>query len=155
MESYKYNHLKANASNLKEASANIKKHLAKEFPGIKFSLKTTSSTLSSSLHITYTDGPVSEQVEMVVKIFEYDHKGSDIMTDYFESLPTEFTTIYGGWDYIHITRKMSEQTRDEILEEVKKELGESGAFYEREITRNDFLVSTNIPAGVMKKYLLD
>jgi hypothetical protein len=62
-----------------EVAVIIRGQLRRAFPGQKFSVRSKSFAGGSSVDIYWTDGPLTEQVEAVVKRWE--RKGFDGMTD--------------------------------------------------------------------------
>jgi len=52
-----------------ETAKLIRKVLKKEFPGVKFSVRTKSYSMGASITVGWTDGPTSEQVDKAVQPF--------------------------------------------------------------------------------------
>ena len=117
-----FSNLTENPANIRQKTDNVRKHLRHCFPGVKFSVRYSSGTWSDGIRISYADGPVSEAVEKVARLFAYDSSNCDPMTDYYEYNPTEFTRTFGGFTFIFIDRKTSEETYKELREEVAKGL---------------------------------
>ena len=69
-----------------ETAKLIRKSLKKAFPGVKFSVRSTSYSGGGSIDTTWVDGPTETQVKEI--IFAYDGKGFDGMIDlsyYYDS----------------------------------------------------------------------
>ena len=64
---------------IKEGNKILRKHLARVFPGVKFSVRGETYAGGSSTNIRWTDGPLASQVEAVAK--PYGSKGFDGMID--------------------------------------------------------------------------
>ena len=60
----------------------IRSELAKAFPAIKFSVTSKSYSGGDSVHVSWTDGPTSEQVDRIAGKYEAGH--FDGMTDMYE-----------------------------------------------------------------------
>lgn len=76
--------------------------LKNEFPGIKF--RVTSDY--SSVHVKWTDGPTSAQVDQALAPFDIGH--SDSQSDYFYTTSTRFSDTFGGVQYLFTNRAMSD-----------------------------------------------
>lgn len=81
---------------------NVRAELKRVFPGVKFSVKST----YSSVRLEWTDGPTDAQVCEVVGRFDIGH--SDHNTDYFYTKATAFSELFGGVQYLNTTRNTSE-----------------------------------------------
>lgn len=109
----------------KTASANLRALLKAEFPGVKFKVHKTYSSSSDSISIEWTDGPTRWEVEKVADLFKNAFCG-DSMTDYFEYECTNFTSIYGGFDYMHYDREMSDEVRVICQDRCAKAIADNG-----------------------------
>ncbi len=93
--------LKAHAERIKEyrqkrksdpsrhalGAKNLKLDLEKNFPGVKFSVRSDSFSMGDAIRVSWTDGPTTDQVSMIgdryqhghfngmEDIYEYDHEG--------------------------------------------------------------------------------
>lgn len=73
---------KGKSSSHAGAAAAIKAELTALYPGIKFSCTSDSFSMGDSVHVKWTDGPTDEEVNNVIKKYQY---GSfDGMTDMYE-----------------------------------------------------------------------
>jgi Large polyvalent protein associated domain 29 len=83
---------------IKEGNKLLRKHLAAEFPGVKFSVKGQSYSGGSSTDISWIDGPLQKQVEKIASAYGY--KGFDGMIDlqysYSQYLTPEGRIVCGG-----------------------------------------------------------
>lgn len=84
------------------AAKNIRLVLKNEFPGIKF--RVTSDY--SSVHVKWTDGPTSAQVDQALAPFDIGH--SDSQSDYFYTTSTRFSDTFGGVQYLFTNRALSD-----------------------------------------------
>lgn len=96
----------------KTTAGNLRKVLAHEFPGIKFSVSRRNAG-SDSVDIRWTDGPTNEAVSRIGKLFQ--GLTFDGMTDYEEGVESEFLTLFGALDYVFTERSYS----DAVLETEK------------------------------------
>jgi len=65
------------------AAAAIKTELSTIYPHIKFSVKSESFSMGDSVHVNWTDGPASDEVDNIIKKYQYGH--FDGMADMYES----------------------------------------------------------------------
>lgn len=65
------------------AAAAIKAELKEIYPAIKFSVTSDSFSMGDSVHVKWTDGPTSDEVDNIIKKYQYGH--FDGMTDMYES----------------------------------------------------------------------
>lgn len=78
----KDNNAKYGKSEYALAAQEIRKELKSAFPGIKFSVKSSSASMTSSVDIRWTDGPIAKEVEKITGKYQYGHY--DGMTDCYE-----------------------------------------------------------------------
>lgn len=109
----------------KTASANLRAVLKNEFPGVKFSVRKTYSSSSDSITVEWTDGPTRWEVEKVSELFKTAFCG-DRMTDYYDYENTNFTSLYGGFDYMHLDREMSDEARALCEERCSRAIADNG-----------------------------
>lgn len=89
----------------------IKAQLKKEFPAIKFSVRSDNFSMGDSVNISYQDGVPVSMVEAVTDKFQY---GSfDGMTDCYIS--DNRNDLIPQTKYISIRREMSDGVRSQIL----------------------------------------
>lgn len=139
-EALNFSHLKQHPQNNREITANVRKELAKYFPGVKFSVRYESFSGGNAIRIKYTDGVPVDQVEKVVAKFEYDSSNSDIMTDYFQYDRTPFIEMFGGAKYVTVSREMSVEVREQLRADIVAEFPQLEG---KSITRDDFLRSVD------------
>jgi hypothetical protein len=120
-EAYKAE-LKANPkkSSAANASAAIKAELKKIFPDIKFSVTSDTFSMGNSVHISWTDGPTSKQVEEITDKYQYGH--FDGMTDMYEY--TNSREDIPQAKYVSAHRKISEELTAILLPQLTELLGE-------------------------------
>lgn len=102
-------HLEAlsdNTGRSEQAPKNIRKDLKKHFPGVKFSVRTSRS---SSVTVSWTDGPTDAQVEAVVN--RYKAGSFDGMTDCYEFHRSPFGDVFGSVQYVSTRREESEELK--------------------------------------------
>lgn len=93
------------------AARNIRTELKRAFPGVKFSVKSD----YSSVDIRWTDGPTDAQVCEVVGRF--DIGASDPQADYFYTVKTAFSELFGGVQYLNTHRDTSDAFTAEAIAE--------------------------------------
>tara|TARA_R110000868_G_scaffold350752_1_gene612089 strand:+ start:16225 stop:16770 length:546 start_codon:yes stop_codon:yes gene_type:complete len=93
--------------NVVETAKMIRTALKESFPGVKFSVKSSSYSMGASININYVDGPTNAQVKAVISVFEGSY--FDGMTDYkglnYSSLDGE--EVRFGADFVFVNRKFS------------------------------------------------
>lgn len=109
---YDYLTIGDNRWDYKTTSGNLRKLLAHKFPGVKFSISRRSKG-SDSVNICWTDGPTDKAVNRIGKLFQ--GKTFDGMTDYEDSVESEFLTLFGALDYVFTERSFS----DAVMEKEK------------------------------------
>ena len=105
----KANPTKSSAAN---CSAAIKAELSKIYPGVKFSVRSDTFSGGNSVHIGWSDGPTSDEVETITGKYQYGHFNG--MEDIYESSNTRDDIPQAK--YVSEHRTMSESTRA-ILED--------------------------------------
>jgi phospholipid N-methyltransferase len=93
-----------------ESAKILREALKKEFPEIKFSVRSSNFSMGSSIDITYNDGPIEKDVEKITSQFEnisYDSMTGEILS--------------GGNRYIHVRRDVSEENEKAIFNQLQKE----------------------------------
>jgi phospholipid N-methyltransferase len=93
-----------------ESAKILREALKKEFPEIKFSVRSKSYSMGSSIDISYTDGPIEKDVEKIASEFEdvrYDEMTGEILS--------------GGNRFIRVSRDVSEENEKAIFNQIQKE----------------------------------
>ncbi|MCK5601336.1 hypothetical protein KAR91_05700 [Candidatus Pacearchaeota archaeon] len=86
----------------KQCAVNIRIELKKAFKGIKFSVRSD----YSSVNISWTDGPTSEQVEAIAN--RYEEGSFNGMEDIYEYNASAFNDVFGGVKYVFTRRDNSD-----------------------------------------------
>jgi hypothetical protein len=87
----------------KLAAVNIRTLLKQAFPGQKFSVTSD----YNSARICWTDGPTDDQVNAIIARF--DIGASDSQSDYFYTVSTAFSQLFGGVQYLSTRREESDE----------------------------------------------
>lgn len=74
---------KGHVSSHAACAAAIKAELTGLYPGIKFSVKSSSFSMGDSVNVNWTDGPTSKEVDEIIKKYQYGH--FDGMQDIYEN----------------------------------------------------------------------
>lgn len=86
---------------------NVKRHLEREFPGVKFSARSKSYSGGCSIDVEWVDGPTDEQAR---KIYDkYGTKDFDGMTDCESYRDNLLADVFGGAGYVHGRRETSDE----------------------------------------------
>jgi len=91
----------------------LKGHLQKFFPGVKFSVKSDTFSMGCSIDVSYTDGPLKEEVEAIADLFQYGR--FDGMQDLSYSVKVHVPGCHGA-KYVHVNRKMSAELKTSITD---------------------------------------
>lgn len=112
---YKAERKQANKGSLTGSAATakaIRERLKKEFPSVKFSVKSENFSMGNSVHISWTDGPVSQVVELITNQYQY---GSfDGMTDSYNYREVDPSLGCPGAKYVSCNRNQSEERKAEL-----------------------------------------
>lgn len=87
-------------------AANIRRHLKKVFPGVKFSVRSSSFSGGDSIDVSWTLGPTRDEVEAIIDL--YQDSDFDGMQDISNLRDTVFPEIFGGAKYVNGSRDCSE-----------------------------------------------
>lgn len=88
------------------AAANVRILLKRQFPGIKFSVKSSSYSMGNSLSVRWTDGPTAQCVDDIVGLFSGGN--FDGMTDSYKSTTSAFTELFGSAKHTDTSREASD-----------------------------------------------
>ena len=88
-------------------AANLRKHLKRAFPDVKFSVKSSSFANGCSIDIAWTDSPTSTEVAKIAESYSYRYSHE------------AFSSVFGGAKYIGTNRTIS----DEAFSRVAAEMG--------------------------------
>lgn len=94
--------IKNGENNYKNVRANMVADLKYNFPGAKFSITKRGF---DGVTIEWTNGPALDKVEKVCK--KYQDHAHDFSGDYWDYAPSNFNRMFGGLEYVFVTRKMS------------------------------------------------
>lgn len=104
------------------AAKNIRIQLKAAFPGVKFSVKTSSYSCGNSINIRWTDGVTVQQVNEITR--EYSLGDFDGMTDSYEYDQSDYwTDAFGGTKYVFNERTLSDGFLASVLDELSAKWG--------------------------------
>jgi hypothetical protein len=101
-------------SNVATAAANIRAMLRDAFPGVKFSVRSSSYSGGNSITAEWTDGPTDAQVSEIVDRFR--HGSFDSMDDSYNFSRDPWPELFGGTYYTTTKRRLSDAAVSAILE---------------------------------------
>jgi len=101
------------------AAKQIKQILKKEFPSINFSVTSENYAGGNSVRIHYTDGVPGEQVDKLVKKFQYGH--FDGMNDIYEFSNTREDIPQAK--FVQVQRDISPEVRQSIKTKIANDFG--------------------------------
>lgn len=119
---YKAQRKAENKGNLTGAAATakaIKARLKAEFSGVKFSVKSSNYSMGNSVSISWTDGPLYEQVDAITRQYQYGH--FDGMTDSYEHRDINPVLDCPGAKYVNCNRALSPEYKAQIQEVLERE----------------------------------
>jgi hypothetical protein len=106
-----------------ETAKLVRAALKEAFPGVKFSVKSSTYAGGASINVAYTDGPSASQVEGIAKAFQGSY--FDGMTDYkgsnYNSLDGQ--QVRFGADFVFVNRKFTAPTLTGIVVDVCNKYG--------------------------------
>lgn len=97
----------------------IKARLKAEFPGVKFSVTSDNFSMGNSVSISWTDGPLYEQVDGITRQYQYGH--FDGMTDSYEYRDIKPELDCPGAKYVHCNRKLSPEYKAQLQEVLERD----------------------------------
>ena len=96
-------------------AAAIRTRLKKEFPGVKFSVRSDNFSMGNSVDIEWTDGPMGEVVEAITSQYQYGR--FDGMQDLAYNVKIDEESLgCPGAKYVHANRRLSDEYRAQIKE---------------------------------------
>ncbi|HDR8994483.1 TPA: hypothetical protein QDB01_000360 [Burkholderia vietnamiensis] len=105
-----------------ETSKLVRAALKEAFPGVKFSVRSSTYSMGASISVRWIDGPNTKQVDSVVRVFEgsyfdgsIDYKGS---VHHMTTTPEGFQRISMGADSVHTSRDHSDEAITRACEAV-------------------------------------
>ncbi len=101
------------------AAKAIRNELKNTYPEIKFSVTSESFSMGNSVHISWYDGPTTNEVDSIVKKYQYGH--FDGMTDMYEY--SNDRDDIPQTKYVQTSRTMSDETKEILtpfIEEIFK-----------------------------------
>lgn len=114
VDQYPYLERVSEYSGGKHAARNIRIELAREFPGIKFSVTSD----NSSVNVKWTDGPPKDRVNKIIRKY-VDHT-TDFTGDYRDYTPSLFNEVFGGSSYVFADRTQSDGTNLKLINYVRE-----------------------------------
>jgi hypothetical protein len=113
----KTNKKKSTAAN---CAAAIREELKNVFPGVKFSVKSDNFSMGNSVHVSYIDGPTTDQVDQIIGKYQYGHfNGMEDIYEYSnsrEDIPQA--------KYVSSHRKISDEVNALLLPQLTELIGE-------------------------------
>lgn len=103
------------------AAKNIRIELKRAFPGIKFSVKSSSYWMGNSIDVAWTDGPTTKQVDAI--IHKYSSGSFDGMTDCYNYESSVWTDAFGSSKYVHSNRHYSDALIVSVLASLEQKYG--------------------------------
>lgn len=101
----------------KACGKNIRTELKRAFPAVKFSVRYESFSGGDSYDVTWTDGPTTQQVDIIVKKYADMHPDAYSMGDYWDCVPSIFNNLFGSVGYVMTQRALSECAINKAMEE--------------------------------------
>lgn len=99
-----------------DVAKNIRKVLAKTFPGQKFSVRKASY---DSIYIDWEDGPTSEEVQAATGMFEIPSECDRYNDDIYNYKESAFNTLFGGVKYLRWERSYKEGRIEALQAEIE------------------------------------
>jgi hypothetical protein len=96
----------------KMAAVNMRILLKEAFKGHKFSVTSD----YSSVRVGWTDGPTNDEVNAVIG--QFDIGAADYNTDYFYTVKTAFSELFGGVQYLNTYRDESDAFIQQALDQI-------------------------------------
>lgn len=91
---------------LQAAGKNIRIELKAAFPGVKFSVKSSRFSMGDSISVSWTDGPIADQVDEIVN--KYSAGSFNSMDDSYNYSRDAWKEAFGDAKYISTSRNSSD-----------------------------------------------
>ena len=124
-ELYPYLQVAVDAYDHVTCGKNIRAELKHNFPNVKFSVRYSHYSGGNDYYVTWTDGPTLPQVGKIIKKYAYGK--FDGMTDSAWNEPTSFNSLFGGVKYANGSRKISNEGRQKIKDDIFPDLTEENS----------------------------
>ncbi|EJW14312.1 hypothetical protein M5X00_23195 [Paenibacillus alvei] len=139
-----------------ETAKKIRSMLKQAYPGIKFSVRSSTYSMGSSVDVHWVDGPLTEEVDKILNRFKSGY--FDGMEDMYISTGYEWEgKIVSGAKYISGTRSLSDYRKSKILKELQEryEPDPYGEYYVRHWTEAEKgLIESGVLLGFISKVQL-
>lgn len=112
-----------------QTAKRVRKALKAQYPGVKFSVRSSTYSGGASIDASYTDGPAERGVWTFLQQFAgADFDGMTDMKNYrddvlFANPDGTYSVISSGADFVFAHRAISEPWRDEIAREIERVTG--------------------------------
>ncbi|MCY9503281.1 LPD29 domain-containing protein, partial [Paenibacillus larvae] len=102
-----------------ETAKKIRKTLKKAFPNTKFSVRSSTFSMGSSVYVSWVDGPLKSDVDSILNRFKSGY--FDYMTDVYKITGYEWEgKLVVGAKYISCSRELSPERRARILTKLQE-----------------------------------
>lgn len=123
---------KGRTDSLNCAARNLRIELARAFPGVKFSVKTSRFSMGDDLRVKWTDGPNAQQVEEYAS--KYSGGNFDGMQDLYTYDSNAWTDAFGEAKYVSSSRDYSAKAVESVLRTLRAKYPGNMENIERAIT---------------------
>lgn len=103
-----------------ETAVLVRAALKEAFPGVKFSVRSSTYSMGASIYIRWTDGPNAAQVEAVANVFKgsYFDGGIDFRGSIYHML--DGAPVHFGADSLHCSREFSDAAVQAAIDRVHR-----------------------------------
>ena len=128
-----------------KVAQNVRAHLKREFPGVKFSVRSEVFSGGDSIRVKYADGPAYDDVARIVRRYQDSHADAE-SGDYWDYDPSDFNRVCGGAKYTHCEREMSEATEAALYAGIPNDNREA---WDRRASIHRVFQDTTLPVGAV------
>lgn len=100
-----------------DVAKNVRLELKHHFPKTKFSVKTSKGCHTDKISISWTDGPTEKQIKTIAMKFKIGH--FDAQQDLQSTEYTPFAEVFGGVDFLSISRFLTDEIIVNAIDIVK------------------------------------
>lgn len=111
---------KQDGSEYARGAANLKTQLQMAFPGVDFSVKSSSASMTDSITVSWTDGPTQAQVNEFADRYQYGGFDSYTDTSTYRQTDKEFRTWMGQAKHVNCYREYSEAIVGAVTDDLRK-----------------------------------
>lgn len=130
-----------------KVAQNLRTELKRKYPGVKFSVTSSSFSGGTSITVRYEDGPAYDDVSDIVDRYQDSHADAE-SGDYWDYDPSAFNKVFGGAKFTRLERDMSAATEAALFAGIGNE---TRADWDERARIHRIFSDTPLPVGAVVK----